>query len=150
VCCGNLVQVGTVYEFSASLACGDSSCVSVTETHRLTYLYSDLVCQIKYLVTNRPKTVEECVNWVRNKFCRKYNHRIRQLLNNFPKDAMTKEYPNAATKQQFSAKTFLFVLLFFRFCFNIFVLCCRRRFMFVCFFVPFCESCLWCFVFLFC
>ncbi|KAA8910969.1 hypothetical protein TRICI_003980 [Trichomonascus ciferrii] len=42
-----------------------------------------------YLVTNRPLTFEECIEWARLEFERRYNNDIKQLLYNFPLDAVT-------------------------------------------------------------
>lgn len=42
-----------------------------------------------YLVTERPLKFEQCVEWARMEFERKYNYEIRQLLYNFPPDART-------------------------------------------------------------
>lgn len=42
-----------------------------------------------YLVTERPLKFEQCVEWARMEFERKYNYDIKQLLYNFPPDAVT-------------------------------------------------------------
>lgn len=42
-----------------------------------------------YLVLNRPLTFEQCITWARLEFEQKFNHDIKQLLYNFPKDAVT-------------------------------------------------------------
>lgn len=42
-----------------------------------------------YLVTNRPLTFEECIEWARLEFEKKFNNDIQQLLYNFPHDAVT-------------------------------------------------------------
>ncbi|KAF2149040.1 putative poly(A)+ RNA transport protein [Myriangium duriaei CBS 260.36] len=41
------------------------------------------------LVTERPKTYEDCVAWARLQFEQQYNNAIQQLLYNFPKDSTT-------------------------------------------------------------
>ncbi|SCU97613.1 LANO_0E16468g1_1 [Lachancea nothofagi CBS 11611] len=38
---------------------------------------------------NRPYTFEDCIEWARLEFEKKFNHEIQQLLYNFPKDATT-------------------------------------------------------------
>lgn len=38
------------------------------------------------LVTDRPKNFEDCIKWARFEFENQYNHRVRQLLHNFPAD----------------------------------------------------------------
>lgn len=40
-------------------------------------------------LNKRPYTFEDCVKWAREQFEIKYNHEIKQLLYNFPKDAKT-------------------------------------------------------------
>lgn len=42
-----------------------------------------------YLVDSRPLTFEECISWARLEFERKFSNEIKQLLYNFPKDAVT-------------------------------------------------------------
>lgn len=42
-----------------------------------------------YLVDSRPLTFEECISWARLEFERKFNNDIKQLLYNFPRDAVT-------------------------------------------------------------
>uniref|UniRef100_A0A060TC90 Ubiquitin-activating enzyme E1 1 n=1 Tax=Blastobotrys adeninivorans TaxID=409370 RepID=A0A060TC90_BLAAD len=42
-----------------------------------------------YLVTERPLTFEQCIEWARLQFEKKYNNDIKQLLYNFPHDAVT-------------------------------------------------------------
>ncbi|ODQ67733.1 ubiquitin-activating enzyme E1 [Nadsonia fulvescens var. elongata DSM 6958] len=42
-----------------------------------------------YLVTERPLTFEECIAWGRLEFEKKFANDIKQLLYNFPKDAVT-------------------------------------------------------------
>ncbi|RKO93771.1 hypothetical protein BDK51DRAFT_18222 [Blyttiomyces helicus] len=42
-----------------------------------------------FLVTSRPTLFEDCIVWARNKFEEYYSNTIRQLLFNFPKDAVT-------------------------------------------------------------
>lgn len=42
-----------------------------------------------YLVDSRPLTFEECITWARLEFERKFVNDIKQLLYNFPKDAVT-------------------------------------------------------------
>ncbi|THH20157.1 hypothetical protein EW146_g1165 [Bondarzewia mesenterica] len=44
---------------------------------------------ISYLVTNKPITFEECIEWARLEFEEKYNNTIRQLLFSLPKDSVT-------------------------------------------------------------
>eukprot|EP00743_Colponemidia_sp_Colp-15_P004319 GILK01004659.1.p1 GENE.GILK01004659.1~~GILK01004659.1.p1 ORF type:complete len:1074 (+),score=225.12 GILK01004659.1:261-3224(+) len=41
------------------------------------------------LVTQKPMHFEDCVSWARLKFEENFNHNIRQLLHNFPYDAVT-------------------------------------------------------------
>ncbi|KAF2403532.1 ubiquitin-activating enzyme E1 1 [Trichodelitschia bisporula] len=42
-----------------------------------------------YLVTEKPLTFEDCIEWARYQFEKQYNNAIQQLLYNFPKDAKT-------------------------------------------------------------
>ena len=42
-----------------------------------------------YLVTEKPRNVDECVVWARKQFESEYNNSIQQLLYNFPKDSTT-------------------------------------------------------------
>lgn len=42
-----------------------------------------------YLVDSRPLTFEECISWSRLEFERKFSNETKQLLYNFPKDAVT-------------------------------------------------------------
>lgn len=42
-----------------------------------------------YLVDSRPLTFEECISWARLEFEKKFVNDIKQLLYNFPKDAVT-------------------------------------------------------------
>lgn len=42
-----------------------------------------------YLVDSRPLTFEECISWARLEFESKFTNDIKQLLYNFPKDAVT-------------------------------------------------------------
>jgi ubiquitin-activating enzyme E1 len=42
-----------------------------------------------YLVTERPRTFDDCIIWARTQFEKNYNHAIQQLLYNFPKDSTT-------------------------------------------------------------
>ncbi|KAF2277312.1 ubiquitin-activating enzyme E1 [Westerdykella ornata] len=42
-----------------------------------------------FLVTEKPRTFDDCIIWARMQFEKNYNHAIQQLLYNFPKDAMT-------------------------------------------------------------
>lgn len=44
---------------------------------------------ISEYLNNRPYTFEDCIKWARNQFESKFNHDIKQLLHNFPKDAKT-------------------------------------------------------------
>ncbi|OWB80099.1 hypothetical protein B5S32_g4350 [[Candida] boidinii] len=44
---------------------------------------------ISDLLNNRPYTFEDCIKWARLQFEEKFNHDIKQLLYNFPKDAVT-------------------------------------------------------------
>ncbi|KAK7060226.1 E1 ubiquitin-activating protein [Paramarasmius palmivorus] len=44
---------------------------------------------LSYLVTNKPLTFEECIQWARLRFEERFNNEIRQLLFTFPKDAVT-------------------------------------------------------------
>lgn len=43
----------------------------------------------EYLVDERPLTFEECISWARLEFEKKFTNDIKQLLYNFPKDAVT-------------------------------------------------------------
>lgn len=45
--------------------------------------------EIASLLNNRPYSFNECITWARTEFEKKYNHDIKQLLFNFPKDAVT-------------------------------------------------------------
>lgn len=42
----------------------------------------------KYLVRDRPYTYDDCIRWARKLFEEKYSYDIKQLLYNFPKDAV--------------------------------------------------------------
>ena len=42
-----------------------------------------------FLVTEKPETFDDCIEWARMQFEKNYNNAIRQLLYNFPKDATT-------------------------------------------------------------
>lgn len=42
-----------------------------------------------YLVTEKPRTFDDCIVWARKQFESEYNNAIQQLLYNFPKDSMT-------------------------------------------------------------
>ncbi|KAF8545512.1 ubiquitin-activating enzyme E1 1 [Trichophaea hybrida] len=42
-----------------------------------------------YLVTYKPITFEECINWARREFEEQFNNNIQQLLFTFPKDSIT-------------------------------------------------------------
>lgn len=42
-----------------------------------------------YLVTEKPESFDDCVEWARMQFEKHYNNAIQQLLYNFPKDATT-------------------------------------------------------------
>lgn len=42
-----------------------------------------------YLVSSKPLTFEECIQWARLQFEQKFSNDIKQLLYNFPKDATT-------------------------------------------------------------
>lgn len=42
-----------------------------------------------YLVSAKPLTFEECIQWARIEFEKNYNNNIQQLLYNFPKDSTT-------------------------------------------------------------
>ncbi|KAE9964230.1 E1 ubiquitin-activating protein [Venturia inaequalis] len=42
-----------------------------------------------FLVTEKPLTFEDCIEWARYQFEKQYNNNIQQLLYNFPKDATT-------------------------------------------------------------
>ncbi|KAI8819476.1 uncharacterized protein EV422DRAFT_534882 [Fimicolochytrium jonesii] len=44
---------------------------------------------VNFLVTEKPTLFEECVAWARFKFEELYSNQIKQLLFNFPKDAVT-------------------------------------------------------------
>ncbi|VEU22345.1 DEKNAAC103477 [Brettanomyces naardenensis] len=41
-----------------------------------------------YLTNERPYTFDDCIRWARNQFEQKYSNDIKQLLYNFPKDAV--------------------------------------------------------------
>lgn len=41
------------------------------------------------LLNNRPYSFEDCIKWARTQFQEKYNYEIKQLLYNFPPDAVT-------------------------------------------------------------
>lgn len=43
----------------------------------------------EFLVTDRPRTFDDCIIWARMQFEKNYNHAIQQLLYNFPKDSKT-------------------------------------------------------------
>jgi ubiquitin-activating enzyme E1 len=43
----------------------------------------------QYLTTDKPYTFEDCIKWARLQFEEKFSHDIKQLLYNFPKDAVT-------------------------------------------------------------
>lgn len=51
--------------------------------------YEQLVEIQKYLVSDRPLTFEECIQWARLKFEAAYTHDIKQLLHSLPKDSVT-------------------------------------------------------------
>lgn len=42
-----------------------------------------------FLVTEKPRTFDDCIIWARQQFEKSYNHAIAQLLYNFPKDSTT-------------------------------------------------------------
>jgi ubiquitin-activating enzyme E1 len=42
-----------------------------------------------FLVTEKPRTFDDCIIWARMQFEKNYNHAIQQLLYNFPKDSKT-------------------------------------------------------------
>lgn len=42
-----------------------------------------------FLVTEKPQTFDDCVQWARMQFEKQYNNAIQQLLYNFPKDSKT-------------------------------------------------------------
>lgn len=46
----------------------------------------------KYLVTERPRSFEECIEWARLKFEDDYVNEIKQLLYNLPKDQVGSEW----------------------------------------------------------
>ncbi|KAF2741822.1 ubiquitin-activating enzyme E1 1 [Sporormia fimetaria CBS 119925] len=43
----------------------------------------------EFLVTDKPKSFDDCIAWARMQFEKNYNHAIQQLLYNFPKDSTT-------------------------------------------------------------
>lgn len=45
--------------------------------------------EIANLLNDRPYSFKECIKWARTEFEKKYNHDIKQLLFNFPEDAVT-------------------------------------------------------------
>lgn len=51
--------------------------------------YEQLKTIQKYLVTERPRSFEECIQWARLKFEENYANEIKQLLFNLPKDQVT-------------------------------------------------------------
>lgn len=44
-----------------------------------------------YLVDHMPKQFEDCIIWARQQFQQEYHNNIRQLLQSFPKDALTSQ-----------------------------------------------------------
>jgi len=42
-----------------------------------------------FLVTEKPQSFEDCIEWARTQFEKQYNNAIQQLLHNFPKDSKT-------------------------------------------------------------
>ncbi|KAJ8606680.1 hypothetical protein MRB53_040762 [Persea americana] len=42
-----------------------------------------------FLVTEKPKTFDDCIAWARLQFQKQYSNAIQQLLHNFPKDSTT-------------------------------------------------------------
>ena len=42
-----------------------------------------------YLVTEKPQSFDDCIEWARMQFEKQYNNAIQQLLYNFPKDSKT-------------------------------------------------------------
>ena len=42
-----------------------------------------------FLVTDKPETFDDCIEWARKQFENEYNNAIQQLLYNFPKDSTT-------------------------------------------------------------
>lgn len=51
--------------------------------------YESLKTIQKYLVTDRPRSFEECIQWARLRFEESYVNEIKQLLFNLPKDQIT-------------------------------------------------------------
>lgn len=47
------------------------------------------LANIASLLNDRPYSFEDCIKWARNEFETKFNHEIKQLLFNFPEDAVT-------------------------------------------------------------
>lgn len=47
------------------------------------------LANIANLLNNRPYSFDDCIKWARNEFEVKFNHEIKQLLFNFPEDAVT-------------------------------------------------------------
>lgn len=47
------------------------------------------LANISSLLNNRPYEFADCIRWAREEFEAKFNHEIKQLLHNFPKDAVT-------------------------------------------------------------
>ncbi|EME78245.1 uncharacterized protein MYCFIDRAFT_144098 [Pseudocercospora fijiensis CIRAD86] len=43
----------------------------------------------EYLVTSKPESFDDCIEWARTQFEKQYNNAIQQLLYNFPKDSKT-------------------------------------------------------------
>lgn len=43
----------------------------------------------EYLVTDKPESFDDCIEWARKQFEKQYNNAIQQLLYNFPKDSQT-------------------------------------------------------------
>lgn len=48
-----------------------------------------VLTEISNLLNNRPYSFDECIRWARGEFEKKYVHDIKQLLYNFPEDAVT-------------------------------------------------------------
>lgn len=44
---------------------------------------------LREYLNEKPQSFDDCVEWARNRFEQEYNHAIKQLLYNFPKDSVT-------------------------------------------------------------
>jgi len=44
---------------------------------------------LSFLISEKPKTFDDCIQWARQQFQERYNNQIKQLLHNFPPDQKT-------------------------------------------------------------